>query len=39
MGLFSIQERVNMLGGSLKLSTDNGFRLLITIMKGRDHDI
>ena len=39
MGLFGIQERVNMLGGSLKLSTDNGFRLLITIMKGRDHDI
>ncbi len=33
MGLFGIQERVNKLGGTMKISTDDGFSILITIMK------
>lgn len=33
MGLNSIQERVNKLGGTMKISTDDGFSILINIMK------
>lgn len=39
MGLSGIQERVNMLGGTIKLSTDKGFSLLITVMKKEEDDI
>lgn len=39
MGLSGIQERVNMLGGTMKLSTDKGFALLITVMKKEEDDI
>lgn len=39
MGLAGIQERVNMLGGTMKLSTDRGFAILITVMKKEEHDI
>jgi len=33
MGLNGIQERVNKLGGTMKISTDYGFSILINIMK------
>lgn len=33
MGLNGIQERVNKLGGTMKISTDDGFSILINIMK------
>ena len=39
MGLSGIQERVNMLGGTIKLSTDKGFSILITVMKKEEDDI
>lgn len=37
MGLFGIQERVNKLGGTMKICTDDGFSILITIMKRGDY--
>lgn len=33
MGLYGIQERVNKLGGTMKISVDDGFSILINIMK------
>ena len=33
MGLYGIQERVNKLGGTMKISADDGFSILINIMK------
>ena len=39
MGLSGIQERVNMLGGTMKISTDKGFALLITVMKKEEDNI
>ncbi len=33
MGLNGIQERINKLGGTMRISTDDGFSILINIMK------
>ena len=39
MGLYGIQERVNKLGGTMKISVDDGFSILINIMKREISDL
>lgn len=38
MGLVNMRDRTAKLGGSIHISTENGFRILITIPKGRQID-
>lgn len=38
IGLQNMKERVDALGGTIKITTENGFRILISIMKGNNHE-